>query len=101
MAYDIPSLQNTLSDHLLKRKSTEEYRKMNKKTLFSSMLAFITNFDKLRYSQVGLKLENNFLQRRVEMLEARIKDLESLLGEHRSFKHYSKRDYPKNKKMKQ
>lgn len=75
------------------RKSLDELRGMKKKLMLSSIQSFLANYDNLRYKYCQMQLENNYLERRIEMLESRIKDLQSLLGSHRIFKHYSKRDY--------
>ncbi len=82
------SMRKKYSDLTLKRRSIDEYKTMKKAILLKSMQSFISNFDKIRYKYIELQLENNYFQRRIEILETRIRDVESLLGRHKVFKHY-------------
>lgn len=79
-------MKRVMNDEQLKRKSLDRYKKMGKKELLISMASFINNFDRLRYKHVGLQLENNYLERKIEMLTKQLNFYKAQVNK-RTFKH--------------
>ena len=80
------NLYQAYSDINLKRQSLEQYRVMSKKQLLRHFISFIVNFDKLRHQLVEIKLENNYLNRTVELLKEQL-DFYKARVEKRTFKY--------------
>ena len=85
-ANNIESMKNSLSNQILRRKSFDEYKKMGKKKLLRSMCSFLAGFDTLRYKYVEIQLQNNYLQRRIQMLEEQLDFYKAQMAK-RTFKH--------------
>ena len=88
--FELSNLRSALDDTNLRRKSFEEYKRMNKTKLLKGFNMLIANFDKLRKQYVELRLENNYLNRRILSLTDKINYIQST-NTHRNFKHYYKR----------
>ena len=73
-------MRYALDETKLKRRSWEEYKKMTKAQLLKSMMSLFGNFDTIRYKYIQNKLENNFLHRRVEILEDRLEEIRDKTG---------------------
>lgn len=86
--HNLSTMKKVLNDDNLKRKTFAEYKVMKKKDLYRAMVSFIANFDNNRHKIVVLQLENNFLNRKVSLLEEQIALL--TYDSKRNFKNLSK-----------
>lgn len=66
------SMSNILNGLNLKRKSIREYNSMKKVDVLKALKGFLSNLDKSRYKIVEMELQNNFLIRKIELLEDQI-----------------------------
>jgi len=78
--YSYSSMKTMANGGVIKRKSLKEYSKLKKDSLLKTIQGFIANLDKLRNHIVKLKLENNWLYRRVWLLEEQVTYLKKVSG---------------------
>ena len=72
-SYNKISLSNTLNDVLVERRlSSYELKIMNKKSLLGYVIKFLPMHDRLRHEMVHVKLEINFLNRKIQLLEEQL-----------------------------
>jgi len=74
---EIKKLRNRLRNYFNNperktRKTLTEYKSMKKKDLLNSLMSYIRNYDFLREKYFQLGLENNFLHRRINLLEEQL-----------------------------
>ena len=80
------NMKAMINDMQTKRKTSSEYAKMKKEDLIKTLRSLISNFDKTRHACVDLKLENNWLHRRVGLLEEQIIYLKKVAGRNGGFR---------------